>query len=326
MKPIKLYFAGSFTGSTSKSIEVELGVRNKLCSYVYPNQFTSWLDVSAEVPGNIIIDSGAFSVWKSGKEIDLDAYVDYAKEAIRKGKERNKNVRIVNLDVIPGKVGQSTGLNRNQKKENRAIIDEAAKEGYKNLIKMLRRGVTPIHVFHQGESWKWLNKMIEKTDYIGISPANDMSIPAKKEWIRSVFEYLERNNVKVDTHGFAVWMPTILRDFPWTSCDAATWRLVAAWGCIYYPQGGFQNPDYSKPPLILSVSEKRVGKGLQAATPGKLRILERDGYSYEALQKWERRAEVNIRYFLGLQEWLNKKKARTEFRARTKGFFTPEEI
>lgn len=316
MKPIKLYFAGAWAGSC-KQEEVDLGIQNKLVSYLYPQQLESWLTVSGNQPGNIMVDSGAFSAWSKGKVIDLEEYVAYAHEAIRQGESQNKNVYIVNLDVIPGKPGSSAGLNKNRKNENKELVEKAAKQGYRNLVKMLKKGIKPIHVFHQGEDWYWLNKMVERTDYIGISPANDLSVKDRKSWIWSVFNYMHRRNIDVDTHGFAVWMPSILREFPWTSCDAITWRVVAGWGGIYYPQGGgFTNPDYSKPPRIMHVSWKKNAQGIGILTSGILKQLERDGYTYEMLQNWETRARINVRYFLGLEQWINEQKRKTEFKPK----------
>lgn len=317
MKPIKLYFAGAWGGGGKSEAAVrDCGVKNKLVSYVYPSQLSGWFEVTKNTPGNIMVDSGAFSAWNKGKEIDLGAYIEYAHEAIRKGEELNKKVYIVNLDVIPGQVGQTRGLIKNRKKDNRDLIEQAAKQGYKNMHTMLRNGITPIHVFHQGEDWKWLDRMLGHTNYIGISPANDLGVSVKKRWIESVFEYLYKKNADVDTHGFAVWMVSVLRKFPWTSCDAATWRLLAAWGGIMYPRGGFSSPDYSKPPLTLAVSEKRNCKGVGLLTPQLIKMLAEDGYSYEELQHWSQRAALNIRYFLELEKWLNKEKTQKEFKPK----------
>jgi hypothetical protein len=318
MKPIKLYFAGAIVGDRAKPEEVELGIKNKLCSFLYPKQFQTWMEVSYGLPGNIIIDSGAFSAWKSGKEVDLDAYISYAKWALAEGQKANKTVHIVNLDVIPGRVGESKNLGKFSNMSNTLILDKAAKQGLQNLRYMKKAGLRPIHVFHQGEGWEWLDRMVQETTYIGISPANDMSVISRKNWIRSVFDYLHHNRIDVDTHGFAVWIPTIIREFPWTSCDAATWRLVAAWGGVYYPQGGgFTDPRYDLPPFTIGVSEKRVGKGLGVLTPGKLKMFERDGYTFEQLQSWEERAKINIRFFLGLEAWVNKQREQTTYRPIT---------
>lgn len=320
MEPITLYFAGAFKGKADQQ-EFDVGIRNKLCSYLYPDQFKSWIEITQSSPGKILIDSGAFSAWNKGDVIDFDNYIIYCKEAIKIAEQRRKQIRVVNLDVIPGKKGQTGGLNRSVKSEDKAIIEEAAAAGYKNLCYFLKRGVTPIHVFHQGEDFKWLEKMVEKTDYIGVSPANDVGVNQKRLWIDRVFNYLDKKKISVKTHGFAVFSPGIVLNYPWTSCDAATWRLVAAYGGIYYPVGGYSNPDFSKQPLIIRVS-KESSTGLVRFSTQITELLKCDGYSFELLQEsWEERAKANIQYFLELEKWVNNEKKGRQFAATcSKGF------
>ena len=315
MKPIKLYFSGGCKGKSAKE-EVELGVRNKLVSYFYPEQLESWFEISKGIEGSVMIDSGAYSAWTRGVEIDLGKYIEYCQEMIHRGKQEGKEVLVVNLDVIPGKKGQTRSLSKIRSPANISVIEEAAEKGYQNLKKMIKAGLKPIHVFHQGEDWKWLHKMVELTDYIGISPANDLCVDARKKWIVSVFEYMYKHNIEVDTHGFGVWMSPILKSLPFTSCDAVSWMLLAAMGSINYPVGGFSNPDYSQIPHSLHVSARLSSKGLGKLTKEKLKMLEQDGYTYEDLQDWETRCRVNIRYFVEFEKWLNEYRKDKTFRPR----------
>lgn len=318
MKPIKMYFAGLWSGRQNE--EVKIGIKNKLLSYVRRSDIELWLKVSEGLPGNIIIDSGAFSVWSRGATVDLGEYIEFCQEMIHRGKQEGKEIRVVSLDVIPGQQGKTDNLHKIRNPTNLALIEEAAQEGYNNLKKMVNAGLKPIHVFHYGEDWKWLHKMVELTDYIGLSPTKYPCVAARKEWLISVFEYMYKHNIDVDVHGFAVFMPTILKILPFTSCDATTWQLAGGLGRIYVPVGGFSNPDYSQTPLIVNVSERICVKGLDDLTKEKLKMLERDGYSYEDLQRHEVRCRINIRYFLELEKWLNEYRADKSFRCRTKLF------
>jgi len=320
MKPIKLYFAAPWSGGGEGEINlIEAGVKNKLVSYVYPAQFEGWVNsLPLDADGCIMVDSGAFTAWNKGKQIDLQTYIQYAHEVLKKiAIFKNQKMYIVNLDVIPGRVGETHALNSNRKQENLDLIEKAAREGYKNMRRMLKEGITPIHVFHQGESFRWLDKMLEYLPYIGISPANDMPSTTRIRWIETVFEYLHKEGTAVDTHGFAVTNYTTLRTFPWTSCDAASWRIAAGMGNINYPKGGFTNPDYECPPSTFNVSARTAGKGVKHMQPLLLQKLEEDGYAYDALQTWQCRALINVRYLLGLEGWLNECKAKTEYIPRT---------
>ena len=227
MKPVCLYFAGPvFRPRTEFGMELNRQITNRLVSYLYPEQLREWCSQVPDVPGNIILDSGAFSAWVKGHTIPLDEYITYAKEAEIIAADHNKKLRIVNVDVIPGEPGKSHHLNSINTRENRAEINKAAKQGYENLLRMKDAGITPIHVFHQGEDWEWLNKMVEHTDYIGISPANDMSMDARIEWMWSAFTYMHNHDIEVDTHGFAVWMIHILKNLPFTSTDLTALPLI----------------------------------------------------------------------------------------------------
>ena len=313
MDPVRLYFAGPWTFNKERGTIIGQQITNRLVSYMYPDQLHKWLEFSGKSSGNMLLDSGAFSAWTKGESIDIDSYIQYSLSAIEKARKHHKRLRVVNLDVIPGNPGSSTQLNKVSSKKNLDSLDKSAQIGFKNLLKMKDAGITPIHVFHQGEQFKWLEMMTEHTDYIGVSPANDMSISARITWMESVFTYLQNNHIHVKTHGFAVWMPQVLKTLPFTSTDAASWRIQAAWGGITYPIGGFANPDYSKSPSIIHISQKKSSKGIGILTPEKLKLLETDGYSFEDLQSFDIRCEVNIRYTLGLEKWINEYRKTVDF-------------
>lgn len=324
MEPVTLYFAGSesgIEGGLNSAKDKGFTIHNRLVSYMYPKDFWEWLKYTGDEPGQVILDSGAFSAWNRGKIIDVGEYIAFCKQAQRAAKIHNKKLKIVNLDVIPGRKGMTAQLNKiDNTGNNRRIINDAASRGYQNLVRMKDEGITPIHVFHQGEDWEWLHKMVELTDYIGVSPANDISIISRLLWMRRVFEYMYEHNIKVKTHGFAVWMVPVLKHLPFTSCDAATAVLLAAWGGVYYPIGGFSNPDYSRTPHMWSPSERKSYKGVGAFSPVKMEFIEKDGYTFDDLQKWWVRTEINIRYMLGFEKWLATYRATEEFKPRPKFF------
>jgi hypothetical protein len=306
MKEIKLYFAGEWGPRAEQG---DLDIKNRLVSYLYPAQLTKWLELTKGKPGNIILDSGAFSAWNKGKKIDLDEYITYAHHAMRRAEKAGKIMRVVNLDVIPGSVGKTNTLTKD-------IREAAATQGYKNLLRMKDKEITPIHVFHQGEDIKWLYKMIEQTDYIGISPANDVTNQSRTAWLYETFTRLQKENIEVDTHGFAVFMPSVLRDLPWTSADAISWLMIAANGSIIYPVGGFTNFDYSlynKPFNQFLVSSKQIVKGEKHLTDKMLKLIEDDGYTYDNLQDYKIREEINVRTFHLFEKWLNTYKQRIEY-------------
>lgn len=321
MRPIKIYFAGSWAAPE----ECATDVRHRLVSHAYPSQFKNWLKMNPEKEGEIILDSGAFSAWTKGEKLDIHSYIELAHEIIEKGAACNKKVHVVNIDVIPGKVGETKDLNAKvgsttKMAANKRIKDEAASKGFDNLKTMVENGITPIHVFHQGEDFTWLDKMTELTDYIGVSPANDLRQTAKHQWMESVFEYLYKRNIDIKTHGFAVTAFGSMKELPWYSCDSTSWRMPAGFGQIIYPAGGFvggkqikQRGDFS----LITVSERSGGRGVTVKDET-LKLLQRDGYSYEDLQDFEIRAKINLRFYLKLEKDLNKYKMTKKYKPRRK--------
>ena len=284
---ISLYFSGS---------NYPRYFPNRLVSYAYPEQLREWLRIHPDKDGNVMLDSGAHTVWKKGINIEIDKYIVYAHEAINTCKKNNKKIQVVNLDVIPGKKGDNTT------KISSGIIERAALKGYENLCIMCENGITPIHVFHQGEDVKWLDKMVERTNYIGISQAKDICRKSKRYWTELVFNYLYNHNIDVKTHAFGVLKEDVLRQFPWTSSDATSPLLLAAYGSIIYPFGRFQNPDYSRKLLHWHVSLKSNSHDLKGM---RVKLLANDGYSVNDLQNGEVRIGINVRALLGLEKHIN---------------------
>lgn len=190
----------------------------------------------------LLLDSGAFSAWKRGIEINLSEYISYIK------KHEHLLESYVNLDVIPGKPGQPT---------SRAEVERAAQASHDNLRKMKKAGLQPMPVFHFGEDFKWLTLLLnEKEPYIGIGGLVAIPQPEQIEWLDEVFSLL--TNKKgwpiVKTHGFGVASFDLLKRYPWTTCDATSWALTAAYGSIYCPLFRDGKPDYAQPPAKFTVS------------------------------------------------------------------------
>src|SRR5690554_1780501 len=105
----------------------------------------------------LMLDSGAFSAWKMNQPIDLRDYIDFLKQT------DGLLESYVALDVIPGQGGRMV--------RTYEAVEASAKASYRNLEIMRDAGLRPIPVFHQGEDFKWLNRLVEDgEEYIGISP------------------------------------------------------------------------------------------------------------------------------------------------------------
>lgn len=215
---MRIFFAG--VAKQYEDAFVALGVKNYLSSF--ENQKNT--DFAATIasrcrPGNaFLLDSGAFSVWRSGRHIDLKEYIAYAKDFIARNHGLIDHIYIVNLDAIPGEQGT---------KPTKKDVEEAARQGWDNMIQMEKTGLTPLHIFHQGERFEWLERIAGRHQYIGISPNNDASLKSKFNWMKKVFSMVRARNM---THGFAVTARKLMQSFPWYSVDSTSWMAPQIYG------------------------------------------------------------------------------------------------
>src|SRR5260221_8934511 len=110
----------------------------------------------------LMLDSGAFSAWNRGEEINIKEYIAYVK--------RNQHLlhSHVNLDVIPGVHGQRRATDD---------VESSAKQSYDNLQIMKAAELRPIPVFHHGESLTWLERLLKDGEpYIGLSASKDAMV------------------------------------------------------------------------------------------------------------------------------------------------------
>ena len=216
---MRVFFATS-PGVKHVALLKECEVENMLISFHFIKSPERLLKImNGYKPKNLIIDSGAFSVWSNGGRVDIDKYAEFCK-GVQKILPPEVRMYMVNLDVLPGKFGvRPTEEERHQ----------SAEQGWENMLYLEAKGFKVIHIFHQHEDFSVLKKLMAHSDYIGISPANDVSMNEKINWLRQVFS-ITRDKIK--THGFAVTSYSQLYQFPFYSVDSSTWISPARFGRI----------------------------------------------------------------------------------------------
>jgi hypothetical protein len=174
----------------------------------------------------LMLDSGAFSAWSQKTTIDIDAYLKFALAHI------DLIDYVVNLDVIPGWPG---------KKLTPKDREESAQKGWANYVYLKKKGIPKeklIHVFHQGEDFKWLRRMIARDlGYIGVSPANDKTTAQKMQWLDECMNHVtDRKGFPIiKFHGFAVTSLRLMLRYPWYSVDSTSWVMTSRMGSILVP-------------------------------------------------------------------------------------------
>ena len=195
----------------------------------------------------LMLDSGAYSVWTSRTDVNLDDYCAFIRE------HSEQIDAYVSLDVIPGVKGRAPSAKE---------VEASARRGWENLLYM--RDVwqlDPIPVLHQGESFEWLDRMLQaKCSYIGLSPRIMGPTQIKRRWLDTVWRRLVNDDgtPAVKTHGFGMNALPLLFRYPWHTVDASTWIKRAIFGKILMPHTnkGTGDWDFSKVPRDVSVSEK----------------------------------------------------------------------
>lgn len=147
-----------------------MNVKHVLISYAYPEP---WIMKGMMKRNNInlLCDSGAFTAWNLCQRKKMAGDPNWEKHKIVKEEylefmNEHKDIiwEAVNLDVIPGSQGQAPTTEE---------VIQAANEGWENYQWFKSKGWDTIHVYHEGEPFWVLDRMLKECRYIGVSPCND---------------------------------------------------------------------------------------------------------------------------------------------------------
>lgn len=177
-------------------------------------------------------------------------------------------------------------------------------------------GLHPIPVYHFGEDIKWMERMVEKYDYVGIGGlGQDITKEKFLPFGDKAFNVVQNEDgtPKVKTHGFAMASPELILRYPWHTCDASTWTALSRNGTIYIPKPIIRNQkvtgfNYLKIPMSLPTSTRRTShvNHMVRKTPFIKEVLEKyfsdNGFTIEDTAEYNTRDILNIRYFQRLQE------------------------
>lgn len=224
------YFSGigNFTYEQKERLAYLCRYRLQSCHRDYVKQTKDWLNFAskglAKGKIEIMLDSGAFTAWGKGKEIELDPLINIYSELIETYEDNLKAVWLINLDKIPGQRGRTATPEE---------IEEAERISDKNfnvLQKMFGPRVLP--VFHQNESGERLKTVGQMGAYICISPRNDLGEKHRISWAAEVHTLLRGTGWR--THGLATTGMSMANMVPWYSADSAWWLQTAINGSIMY--------------------------------------------------------------------------------------------
>lgn len=179
-------------------------------------------------PKAILLDSGAFTAWNKGEETTVDDVKRKYSSFIEAAGGLFDEIWGINLDVIPG----AKGRDPTPDELKRAV--EVSDVNFEILVKEFGNIILP--VYHQGEPVERLAECAQQVDgksnYICVSPRNDLAEGYRVSWSRDAHAELKRNWPAIKTHGLATTGNRMVRTVPWFSGDSAAWVQHGGYGMI----------------------------------------------------------------------------------------------
>lgn len=248
---MKLYQAGFYAsnfdleGNVFKKLDAtekqaRLAIRHNLESYHYVYR-QSAVDKLRRDGVKVFLDSGAYSAFTQGIEVNIPKYCEYVQ----------KNADII--ETVDGVLMAS-------------VLDGIGDplKTWQNQLHMEHLGVKPICCFHYGEDEKYLEHYMANYEYIALGGLVPISVEQKTFWLDRIFDkYLcdGAGRLKIKVHGFGLTSLPLMKRYPWYSVDSSTWVQWASNGMILVPEVGQINVS-SK-----SSSRKIEGQHLNTITP-----------------------------------------------------------
>lgn len=194
---MKIYLAGN---PKAKPRDIREHIDYKLWSYYHEKkQAIEWGSEGQ------LLDSGAFTAWTKGVEIDIDELIAFIK--------LHKPENAIQLDVI-GK----------------------EEETWENYRYMTSKGVEVLPVIHYKASEKHIKRVVKKADYICLGGLVPLARRKKKlqEWLDYIFTFEEIRKVKV--HCLGITTRWVLERYPFYSVDSTSYLSI-----FRYPQSDSYN-------------------------------------------------------------------------------------
>lgn len=177
------------------------------------------------LPFTLLLDSGAFTAWSSGKIVELEHLISVYDSMLTAYEDSATNVWLISLDRIPGSKGKTASPGE---------INEAVRISDVNFeILQKRYGSRVLPVFHQNESLDRLLEVAKQAEYICISPRNDLPEESRRKWSVETHDLLAKYSPHTKTHGLAATGHAMMTQVPWYSVDSASAVILGINGGIF---------------------------------------------------------------------------------------------
>jgi hypothetical protein len=161
----------------------------------------------------VIIDSGAFTAWSTGKAIDPRDYAEWALDFDKRWRHKMTSLEFMNLDVIGD--------------QDASWVNQSILEGL---------GMKPLPIITYGVNLDHLDRALENYDYIALGGLVPHRCDKKKlqRWLDACFArvmaYRKKTGILRRVHLLGITTEWVLNRYPCYSSDSSTWVSCLRFG------------------------------------------------------------------------------------------------
>jgi len=184
-------------------------VRHLLESYHYIKK-GRYVEKIRKNGDRVFVDSGAFSAFSLGVDVDIGEYAEFLKE----------NADIVEMASVLDAIGSH-------------------EETWKNQQELERRGCAVLPCFHYGEPFEAAEYYAENYPYMTVGGMVPISNQKLEPWLDKLWsDHLTDADgyAKTKVHGFGLTSRNLMVKYPWYSVDSSSWVQAASNGNIVLPE------------------------------------------------------------------------------------------
>jgi hypothetical protein len=261
-------------------------IRNILESYHYVGR-ESYVRAMRRDGARVFLDSGAFSAFTLGKDVDLDAYCRYCRD---------------NADLI----------------EFASVLDGIGdpQKTYENQCAMEANGVQALPCFHYGEDERFLEYYVERYPYITLGGMVPIARPQLKLWLDRIWHrYLTdgQGRPKLKVHGFGLTTMSLMKRYPWHSVDSSSWVQIGNVGNVLFPEWGIVPVSPSSPKAKIAGQHADTVTTIESHAVRA--AIEKRGFEWERIRKeYVSRWIFNCAAYREVQDTLNQRDDSFELR------------
>jgi hypothetical protein len=230
---MKYYFAGERVLTREAAITQGGGhlgahkyIQNRLLSYYYhgfldpANVPTVEARESADMGWDMFLDSGAFTAYTKKKEITPERFAEYIHNS------GDMWHVVASLDAIGD-----------------------AEQSWRNLELLEELGCAVCPVFHADEPWYFLDRMVERYEYVFLGGMVGSTRAKLQAWLDKCWgEHLvnQDGTAKCKVHGFGLTDMVLTQRYPWHSIDSSSWLMTGVFGsCMFWTATGPRKVTFS---------------------------------------------------------------------------------